>query len=312
MQSIRFINDQSVKLFIYICNLLTRIRFTLARKQDKLPKDYVLCNVACSPLRAFPDDKSEMVSQILFGESGKILRKKGKNWIKISCTMDGYEGWTDPKTVFFLTEKEFAKCCEAPAYSTDIVSYLINGDITTPVLLGSNLPKFDGIGFYHPEYKYVFNGGAIQPQTARINKEILIKIAKKYLNAPYLWGGRSPFGIDCSGFTQVVFKTCGYTLPRDAYQQAEHGEMVDFVEIAEPCDLGFFQNEEGRITHVGIILENQEIIHASGRVRIDKLDHEGIFNRQTKKYTHRLKWIKRIPLSWHLEKPSIAEPKLLK
>ena len=243
-----------------------------------------------------------MISQILFGETGKILKKKGKNWIKISCTADGYEGWTDPKTTLALTEKEFNKSNEKLAYSTDIVSFLINGDISTPILMGSNLPNYDGFSFYHPTHKYVFNGGAIQSGQMKITQELLVKLAKKYLNAPYLWGGKSPFGIDCSGFTQQVFKTCGFALPRDAYQQAEIGTIIDFVELSQVGDLAFFQNEEGKVTHVGIVLENQEIIHASGKVKIDKLDHEGIFNKQTKKYTHKLKWIKRLPMDFVGEK----------
>lgn len=299
--SVRKLRPNPILIFFTFAHV-TRIRLDLARKHEKEARDFILCNVACTPLRAAPDDKSEIISQLLFGETAKIIKKKGKNWVKISCTLDQYEGWTDPKTLYFLTEKEFIKANEKPAFSADIVSYLINGDISTPVLLGSNLPKFDGIGFYHPDHRYVFNGSAIHPPDTKITKELLLKIARKYLNAPYLWGGRSPFGIDCSGFTQVVFKICGFQLPRDAYQQAEFGEIVDFVETAEPCDLAFFQNAEGRITHVGILLDQQEIIHASGKVRIDKIDHEGIFNRQTKKYTHQLKWIKRLPVNFYSDK----------
>ncbi|HRG90423.1 MAG TPA: C40 family peptidase, partial [Chitinophagales bacterium] len=119
------------------------------------------------------------------------------------------------------------------------------------------------------------------------------RVAMRYLNAPYLWGGRSPFGIDCSGFTQVVFKFADVQLMRDAYQQAEQGAMVNFVEESQPGDLAFFSNDNGKIIHVGIVLKDQRIIHSSGKVRIDRLDHFGIYNADTKKYSHQLKVIKR-------------------
>ena len=118
--------------------------------------------------------------------------------------------------------------------------------------------------------------------------------AMMYINAPYLWGGRSPFGIDCSGFTQLVYKIAGKKLPRDAYQQAEIGQTLSFVEEAQSGDLAFFDNEEGSIVHVGILLQDNEIIHASGKVRIDKIDHQGIFNVDTKRYSHKLRLIKKI------------------
>ena len=115
-----------------------------------------------------------------------------------------------------------------------------------------------------------------------------------YLNAPYLWGGKTPFGIDCSGFTQMVYKLNGYKIHRDASQQALEGEPLSFIEESEVGDLAFFDNDEGNIIHVGIIMENNYIIHASGKVRIDRLDHLGIYNPELKKHTHKLRVIKKI------------------
>ena len=115
-----------------------------------------------------------------------------------------------------------------------------------------------------------------------------------YLNSPYLWGGRSPFGIDCSGFTQMVFKLNGIKLPRDAYEQAEIGKTLNFIEETQKGDLAFFDNEEGKIIHTGIIIDKNKIIHSSGKVRIDNLDHYGIFNAETGKYSHNLRLIKKV------------------
>jgi cell wall-associated NlpC family hydrolase len=125
-------------------------------------------------------------------------------------------------------------------------------------------------------------------------KDNLVKTAYQYLNSPYLWGGKTPFGIDCSGFTQMVYKLNGYKLLRDASQQSTQGEVLSFIEESEPGDLAFFDNEEGKIIHVGIMLENNYIIHASGKVRIDRLDHLGIYNAEINRHTHRLRVIKKI------------------
>jgi cell wall-associated NlpC family hydrolase len=142
-------------------------------------------------------------------------------------------------------------------------------------------------------YAFGFDGQVVKGLEKGSVKNIL-STAYLFLNAPYLWGGKSPFGIDCSGFTQITYKINGYKLPRDANQQVELGEPLSFVEEAEAGDLAFFDNEEGKIVHVGILLDNQQIIHASGCVKIDKFDHYGIFSSDTKKYSHTLRVIKRI------------------
>ena len=123
-------------------------------------------------------------------------------------------------------------------------------------------------------------------------REKISQTANLFLNVPYLWSGRSFFGIDCSGLTQLVYKVCGLSLPREAHQQAEQGRVLDFIEESQPGDLAFFENGEGKISHVGVMLDNQKIIHAYGKVRIDTLDSSGIFNQELNRHTHKLRFVK--------------------
>ena len=250
--------------------------------------------VSVAPIRRKPDDRSEIVSQMLFGEQVEIIQKKGKNWLAIKCIWDDYPGWIDPKQIIRLTEKDHKKLSENGQYALEVQNSILSDNRSQSILLGSTLPNFDGISFSLFGKKFVYYGQVIDPIQTVITTEIFIKIIKKYLYAPYLWGGRSPFGIDCSGYTQVVYKMCGYALPRDSAQQIEHGDTVAFVEEARLGDLAFFENKSGEIIHVGIVIDDQKIIHASGQVRIDKLDHFGIYNQEIRKYSHKLRVIKRI------------------
>lgn len=243
------------------------------------------CNVSVSPLRKETDDRSEMISQLLFGETCTIIQRK-KNWIKISCTIDSYEAWVDVKHI-----TETANLLDSKFTAFELVHNFIYKDIHIPILLGSNLPNFDGLNFKIEKQKYLFQGLSLANSENNFNK--INKIALKYLHAPYLWGGRSPFGIDCSGLTQLIYKYLNIQLPRDAYQQAMIGTAVGFIEEARIGDLAYFGDEE-KITHVGLVLNKNEIIHASGKVKIDRLDHLGIYSKELRKYTHKLRVIKRI------------------
>ena len=235
--------------------------------------------------------KSEQISQLLFGETYEILQKQS-GWLRIKCSYDSYEGWIDENQHFELTEREFLNIQNNdPGLALDLVNSAASSHFSVPILAGSSLPFFDGMNFKISKEKFIYNGQAIQSDAK--NAAIFERIALRYINAPYLWGGRSPFGIDCSGFTQLVFKFVGIPLLRDAYQQAGQGGIVNFIEEALPGDLAFFGNDEGRIVHVGIVLKDSRIIHASGKVRIDKIDHFGIYNAEQKKYSHSLKIIKR-------------------
>lgn len=246
---------------------------------------YGICNLNVVPLRIEPSDKSELVSQVLYGEHFKILEPR-KNWSKIRIAFDGYEGWIDNKQFITITEdiyKDIEK--SKPKYSGELIEFVSDANkILIPVSLGANVNKCSLLS-------HTYEGKEI---TGKQPKHKLIETACLYLNTPYLWGGKTPFGIDCSGFTQMVYKLNGYRLLRDASQQAGQGEVLSFIEESEPGDLAFFDNNEGQIVHVGIIMGDNYVIHGHGKVRIDRIDHTGIFNVDTKTYSHKLRVIKKI------------------
>ncbi len=250
---------------------------------------FAICNLSSIPVRAEANDRSEIVSQVLFGEHFQIIETYNQ-WSKIELHYDGYMGWIDCKQYQTISEEDFKTLSNEPIeLNLDLVEYVSSAKQLIPITLGATLNFLN-----HSQINtnnYAFEG----LKTVGIKlKANIVTTSFMYLNAPYLWGGKSPFGIDCSGFTQIVYKLNGYKLWRDASQQATQGEVLSFIEESEPGDLAFFDNEDGNIIHVGIILENNYIIHASGKVRIDRLDHLGIFNEELNKHTHKLRIIKKI------------------
>lgn len=247
--------------------------------------DYGICNLSIVPIRAEASDLSEMVTQVLYGEHFKVLEIR-KKWSRIRLSFDGYEGWIDNKQYLNISEEDYSNFETSEIkLSLDLVDFVTTSDKQLfSLCLGSNV---SACGYLN----HKFEGRLLSKS---LPKENLIETSLLYLNSPYLWGGKSPFGIDCSGFTQMVYKLNGYRLLRDASQQATQGEALSFIEESEPGDLAFFDNEEGKITHVGIIMEDNYIIHAHGKVRIDRLDHSGIFNYEVRNHTHKLRVIKRI------------------
>jgi hypothetical protein len=234
-----------------------------------------------------------MVSQLLFGETYEITGSKD-NWLNIKCALDLYEGWIDAAQHTALTEKEYHNISLSTiGIAIDLFYSAASSDKSVALVTGSSLPHFDGINLRIGREKFIYNGQAVMADQIR-TVNMLEKVALRYLYAPYLWGGRSPLGIDCSGLVQVLYKCLGIALPRDAYQQAEVGRTIHFADEATTGDLAFFHNGDGRITHVGLILKDKKIIHSSAMVRIDAFDHFGIFNADTNKYSHQLKIIKRI------------------
>lgn len=246
---------------------------------------YGICKISIAPLRLEINDASEMVSQVLYGELFKIVDTR-KNWFYIRLNHDSYEGWIDHKQVHEIDADLYDRLSNnTPVFSSDITSMLAHKDKSLSLItIGAQVSSSDIL-----DDTYI---NSTMGQS--LLKSQIVEQAMKFVNAPYLWGGRTPFGIDCSGFTQLVYRLCGVTLKRDASQQATQGEALSFVEEASPGDLAFFDNKEGVITHVGIIMKDNYIIHAHGKVRIDRLDQTGIYNALDNYHSHKLRVIKTI------------------
>lgn len=253
---------------------------------------YGICNLSIVPLRIEPNDRSEMVSQVLFGEHFIVLETLQK-WSKIRLAFDNYEGWIDTNQYLPIFEENYFEIEESKnALAGELIDLVTDeNDNFLTIAIGATLPFYNDKNFKLGNINYRYEGKVFKE---KLPKESLIEMASSFLNSPYLWGGKTPFGIDCSGFTQMVYKLCGYKLLRDAGQQATQGEALSFIEESEPGDLAFFDNEEGVIVHVGIIMNDNYIIHAHGKIRIDRIDHSGIFNVDTQRHTHKLRVIKKI------------------
>ena len=225
------------------------------------------CSLGIIPMRSQPADQSEMISQLLYGEEFSILEENTK-WVRIISLQDQYEGWI----------------CRKQAFSVSAIPF---GEL--PI----QKPIFHE-GVFYPAASYIDISGIYQEVPN------LEDTAKSFLKTPYLWGGKTHAGIDCSGLTQVVFRMQGLTLPRDANQQVNLGDEISFIEETKTGDLAFFDNEEGKIIHVGIVIREESnqypsIIHASGWVRMDTLDNEGI-KKENGEQSHRLRVIKRFQM----------------
>lgn len=246
---------------------------------------YGICNLSIVPLRAEPAHSSEMTTQLLYGEFFEIKELLNK-WSLIKNDFDGSTGWVDNMMFKPISDDGYNTLKEHPTQlSSDLVEFVITQHHELiPVTIGAQVSS-------NSILLNAFDGPLA---SGKYPKENLVKTAFAFLNAPYLHGGRSPFGIDSAGIVQLVYKLNGYFLLRNVEGQASQGEALSFIEESEPGDLAFFDNEEGKIVHVGIIMKDNYLIHSHGKVRIDRLDHTGIFNVDDKKYSHKLRVIKKI------------------
>lgn len=258
---------------------------------------YGFINLPVVPLRASDNESSEMQSQLLFGEFIEVLSQTEK-WLFVQNLADNYCGWVDRKMIELISEEDHFSAQKVNSHRllrpyTTIYNMLDNQTKLLPG--GSVLYGLNGDNFRVGSEDWCL----IDPISALerpFSVHQLIEVAIQYINAPYLWGGKTIFGVDCSGLVQLVFAIGGYDLPRDASQQVDKGKVVDSLSEALPGDLAFFENREGRISHVGMLIDNSSIIHASGWVKIESIDAQGIISSSTGLYTHQLHVIKRIIL----------------
>jgi len=250
--------------------------------------EYGISNLSIIPLRAEPNDRSEQVSQVLFGESFEITEWK-ENWVRIISAYDSYEGWIGRQQFTMLGHVAYRSFKHDPpllTYRAITQAWKIVNNSVLYLPIGSSLSFLEGTTCYVGNERFEIIG-------VIGDSENLLASALSFLNTPYLWGGRTHFGIDCSGFTQTVFRLQGISLLRDASMQIGQGDAVYTIKEGKLGDLAFFENGEGRIVHVGILLGNGKIIHASGRVKIDSIDEKGIYAEDLNRYTHKLTAIRR-------------------
>ncbi|MCH8902940.1 MAG: C40 family peptidase [Bacteroidetes bacterium] len=252
-----------------------------------------ICNIAVIPVRREPSGKSEMTTQLLFGETYEIKEEKD-GWLRITVAYDGYDGWISQNQHTEIDQSLYDELNnELQSMCSDTVQTIFNDKKEMVIVAGSTLPGFVESTLQINGERLNFNGTVADPNEDR-DLDTLELFAKLFLNAPYLWGGRSILGIDCSGFTQVVFKMMGIKLKRDTVEQAKQGTLIENLKASKMGDLAFFSDGSDTISHVGILLADEQIIHASGKVRIDGISDEGIYNPELDKRTHQLKSIKRI------------------
>ncbi len=256
---------------------------------------YGICKLSVIPGRSEPSSKSELVTQILFGECYSVLEEQ-HNWLKIKIDTDGYECWINNLQHFPISEQSYhqIKSCSV-AMSSELLQIVQSGKNHFIVPLAAQFPNYENKQFKIEATIYEVYGKVVQhTKTTAYNGQMCVDFATMFLNVPYMWGGKTLMGIDCSGLVQICCALAGYQLPRDAKDQAQHGTPLTFLDEVQPGDLAFFHNEEGNIVHTGILINKEYIIHASGKVRIDKIDHYGIFSPELKDHSHHLRVIKRL------------------
>lgn len=236
---------------------------------------YGICNLSVVPMRKNASHVSELVSELLFNDIYTIIEENDE-WCKIQCMYDKYEGWIRKIQHKEISESDYKEYLKKEKYIVNVPTIRHEN-----MLLSFGSKIFENID------------GAI-PLSRNYNPDVIIESAITMLNVPYRWGGKSTMGIDCSGLVQLCAKIAGYKLPRDASQQIDFGDTINDISNSQAGDIAFFENENHKITHVGILLSSNMIIHASGKVRIDNIDNKGIYNQESGQYTHILNIIKRL------------------
>ena len=255
-----------------------------------------MCDLSLVGLYAKPAEGAPILSQMLFGETAVIQSRKNKQWAKVITSFDQVEAWVDLRQMSPVSPEQFQRFTDKYSVALEVCQVLMNNDVSFPVLIASSLPEYDGMVFKTTSGKYVYNGQAAEFNDVHFSPEIMEKLARRFINAPYVAGGRSVFGLDKEALIQLIYKCAGYNLPRFMQDIVAFPlEIIHFVDLAQAGDIAFFVNKNDEIDHLGIVLSEGLVLHVEEKARIDKLDHEGVFNRETRKYSHKLRYIGRIP-----------------
>ncbi|MBC7883920.1 MAG: C40 family peptidase [Saprospiraceae bacterium] len=255
---------------------------------------YAVCHLNVIAVRIKPEVTEMLITQLLFGETCQIIEKKNKYWFKIKSSVDETIGWIQSSQIQLISDHDYKRYGDDYALTLEVCQPTFNEDISKFLVIGSRLPLYDGISCTMPDGNYVYNGLAAPAGGLDYSTELFVKVARRYLYSPELNGGKSPFGMDALHFVHQVFRFFAVHLPNDISALQKMGEAIDFIEQAREGDIAFCSDDKGNIIHAGIIIGEKKVIHVNGRVRIDKIDHYGIFQKDLHKYTHKLRIIKRI------------------
>lgn len=250
------------------------------------------------PVRAEAREGAEQNTQMLFGETCQILEQQPR-WTRVRLDGDGQEGWVDAKMLTPMTDAEYQTHTEALKTFAAVafpMAFAVseNNSQTIPLTAGTRLPNYQNGRFEVLGVGFRIDPNMVITEPLPLNQDSLLKTVRFFLNVPYLWGGKNALGMDCSGFTQVIMSLFGKQLLRNASEQVTQGEPVAELKDAQAGDLAFFDHEDGKISHVGIVIDPERVIHCSGRVKVETLDPEGIFSPEQNARTHHLVSLRRV------------------
>lgn len=254
---------------------------------------YAIGRYAAAAIRDKAHPNAALTSQLLLGEPVVVL-SRDKTRARIRCCDDDFEGYVRYDQLLEADERTFRLQRDKPAFALDLYSTILGQRLGQPVTFGARLPEYDGIRLHLGGERFSYSGQAALAEDLRTDAELLIRFARRWLFVPQLSGGRTPTGVDAAALIQLVARLINIKLPRTAAAMSHHGRAIDFVVQAQPADLAFFDNRKGQIDHVGLLLPDSRVLHVHDRVRIDAVDHYGIFNFELGKYTHRLRIVKRL------------------
>lgn len=253
---------------------------------------FALGKYTAAALHLRPRPEAPMISQLLLGEPVRKLERAGA-YYRVRRAEDGLEGYVQADQLLTVSEQLHELQCHTPCFALDLFGNMLGANHGIPVTFGARLPDYDGLQTSVGNYKYLYSGQAVHSADVRPDPDLLIRLARKWRFCPELTGGRTPTGIDPVGLIQLLMRLVKVYLPYDLDTMTGEGRPVDFIVQCQAGDLAFFDDGKGRVGHLGLVIPGGELLHVRGRVRIDGLDHFGIFDRDHRRYTHRLRIVRR-------------------